>query len=184
MKKFLCCVVLITSQLLVLGQGRILWNEAVDGRLSATPDAPTLLGSLSYGTNSIFGRVEATPSQFGWTGTNDFFTFNIPAGSQVGAVYLTVSQQILAWLGTADFGTEIGHRYTATSENLIPFFGGLPLSSGAFGMYTYDNDLQSFPTSVDYRLDFVVSTVPEPSTWALLALGGAACWCTTRRRRK
>jgi hypothetical protein len=31
---------------------------------------------------------------------------------------------------------------------------------------------------------FSADVVPEPSTWALFALGSALCWCATRRRRK
>ncbi len=38
--------------------------------------------------------------------------------------------------------------------------------------------------SLDYTLDFYGAPVPEPSTWALLALGAAAFCCATRRRRK
>ena len=38
----------------------------------------------------------------------------------------------------------------------------------------------------DLFLDNIVfspEAVPEPGAWALLALGGAAGWCATRRRK-
>ena len=36
---------------------------------------------------------------------------------------------------------------------------------------------------LDYSLDFYGTLVPEPSTWALLTLGGAA-WLMRRKARK
>jgi hypothetical protein len=33
-------------------------------------------------------------------------------------------------------------------------------------------------------LETMSPAVPEPSTWALFALGSALCWCAARRRRK
>jgi hypothetical protein len=166
------------------GQGFVLWNEAVNGPLSETYVMPTHLGTLFAGTNSLLGTVQATPNEIGWVLTNDYFTFQVPSGFHVEAVTLSVSQQILAWLGTTDFGTEIGHRFTSTTESLIPFFGGSPLDSSGYGMYMSDDLLQSIPTAVSYRLDFLVSPVPEPGTWALLALGGGALLGHAARRRR
>jgi hypothetical protein len=51
-------------------------------------------------------------------------------------------------------------------------------------MYISNSDRQSFITYANYRLDFVVAAVPEPSAWALLTLGGALFWFAARRRRK
>lgn len=184
MKVILFCALTITSPMLALGQGHLLWNEAMHGPLGQTFSAPTSLGTLFSGTNSILGSVEATPNEFGWILANDYFTFQVPGGLQVQTITLTVNQQILVWLGSPIFGTEIGYRYTSTSENLIPFFGGSPLPAATYGMYMSDDNLQALPTAVSYRLDFVLTAVPEPSTWALLGLGGALFWSATRRRRK
>ncbi len=165
------------------GQGTLLWDESVNGPLGQAYVAPTSLGMLSSGTNSILGSVEAVPNQFGWTLANDYFTFQVPTGFQVQGLNLTVTQQILAWLGTFNYGTEIGYRYTSVSENLLPFFWGSQLPTGSYGMYISDDNLQSVPTAVNYRLDFVVTPVPEPSTWALFMLGSLAFSTASRRRR-
>ena len=40
-----------------------------------------------------------------------------------------------------------------------------------------------FLNTLDYSLDFYGVVVPEPSTWALLALGGATAWLLRRKAR-
>ena len=180
---FIFAIVTSLSSALASGQGKILWNEATNGELGQTDGTATPLGALVSGTNTILGTAEAVPDQFGWLLYPDFFTFSIPSGLEVTAVKLQVNQQILGWLGT-DYGTQIGYRYTSISEELLPFLGGWPLQSGNYAMYMSDEVLQNVPTSVPYRLDFVVAAVPEPSTWALFALGSAGLWSFARRRRK
>jgi hypothetical protein len=166
----------------VRSQSQILWNEAVDGLLSRSYDSPTVLRPLSNGTNSIFATVETQPVDGGWILYSDFFVFSVSSGTRIEGVYLTVNDQVLAWLGS-DYGTQIGYQVTSTSGELLPYFGGQPLAPGSYAMYMSDEHIESFPTSVNYRLDFVVTPVPEPSTWALLVLG-SACLASFARRRK
>ena len=48
----------------------------------------------------------------------------------------------------------------------------------------YDPEYNIYTRRLDYSLDFYGSPVPEPSTWALLGLGGAAFWLLRRTARR
>jgi hypothetical protein len=50
-------------------------------------------------------------------------------------------------------------------------------------MYMANHDFQPAPSLANYRLDFILQPVPEPSMYALLALGGALVCFAIRRRR-
>jgi hypothetical protein len=173
---------LLLLAVMARGQGRIVWDESVNGVLGNSPAAATSLGDFGPGTNSLIGSVEAYPTEFGWSGVSDYFAFGIPTGFSVSAISLQVDQQILAWTGN-DWGTQVGYRETAGAENILPYIATQGLTSGSYVMYVSDEYLAAVPTSVPYRLDFIVTTVPEPSPFLLTALGVAVFLFRRRARR-
>ena len=48
----------------------------------------------------------------------------------------------------------------------------------------FDVQENGYFRQLDYSLDFYLAPVPEPSTWALLGLGGAAALLLRRKARR
>lgn len=176
---------LLLSVTVTWGQGIILWDEGVDGPLSNTSANPTLLGGMSEGTNAIVGSVSVEPNGNGWTGTEDYFVFGVPLTSVVAGIFLHVDNRSVAWIGNASFGAELSSVVDPINGDLLPQLSLASIGPGTYGMYISPNDLQPFATTSNYRLEFVVQAIPEPSTVYLLlaAVGvfGLHRWRTTRR---
>jgi hypothetical protein len=167
---------ILTGMLLVvglasraLGQSTILWDEAVNGPLSSSFLAPTSLGGLGLGTNSIAGSVSLQPTQTGWIGSEDHVIFTISAGTAINAIFLQTDNRVISWFGNSAFSSELGSVINPINGELLVQLGLISISHGTYGMYVSPNELQSFPTVSSYRLDFVVQPIPEPaSLWLLL----------------
>jgi hypothetical protein len=168
----------------LFGQGTLLWNESSQGELGKGPGLATPLGSLNLGTNSVVGQSEFVRIGGGGAIYGDYFTFTVLPGYHIQSVQLTVDRQIAAWIGNPSYSSEFGYVITSLNGELLSQFNFTSVTPGNYGMYMSNYDLQSDSTIASYRLDFVVSAVPEPSTWALLGLGSALFWCAARRRRK
>jgi len=183
MKKTLCSVSLsLLFAVTVFAQGTILWDESVSGSFSQFSASPTHLVSFQLGTNTIIGTAEVEPTGPNWAVTPDFFSFQVPNGLFVTAAYLQVNKPNV-WHSIADaaFANELGFVQNPASGELLSQWGLSSLGSGAYGMDVENHDLQAFPSIANYRLDFFVQTIPEPSTFALVLAGAAA---VVRRRNK
>ena len=171
-----------------LAQGTIVWNEAVNGPFSNLAPSATPIGVFQVGTNSVIGAADATPNGPNWGVNDDFFTFSIPNGLQIASVFLTVDRRTWAWIGDPSFANQYGFVINPSNGDLVGQWGLTHLSSGGYGMYMSDNDLQSFPTFANYRLDFFVQNIPEPGVFSLLFLGlglvGVRRWKSIRTHQR
>lgn len=168
-----------------LGQSRILWNESVDGPLSINYTAPTLLGSLQLGTNQVIGITELLPNGTGgWLGLYDYFTYSIlPTHSLTGAFLNTDNQRLLVGVSDSTYSSLFGYVDNPINGDLLPMMGLPSISEGYYGMFLESQDRQAYPTVINYRLDFVIQTIPEPGALALLLLGATGCFLQNRWRK-
>ena len=71
---------------------------------------------------------------------------------------------------------------------LTPDFAGYNITQIGFRVNSfyddYDGTEDRYYKRLDYSLDFYGAPVPEPSTWALLGLGGAAALLLRRKARR
>ena len=164
-----------------LGQGTILWDESVNGPLSNDYTQPTHLGTLPWGASSISGVTEflAFPEGNGAL-YSDLWLFRVPESSQLSSISFTTDGQVLVWLG-ASFSEQLAYVFNPTNGSLLPQMNLPAASSGTYGMYIKMNEFEA-TASAQYRLDFVVHTIPEPaSLWLLL---GGLGWLGFLRWRK
>jgi hypothetical protein len=184
MKNLLLIFAIALAPLWSFGQGKLLWDESIHGPLGVTDATATPLGLLQYGTNTIIGASENTPSESSWIAYPDNFFFQVPVGSQVSALYLSVTgPNVRAWIGNESFTVQYGWARNSENGDLLGQWGMQPLQSLGYGMYMANTDRQPFTSVAQYRLDIVLTPIPEPATWALLALGGGLFWLLRHTRR-
>ena len=163
-----------------LGQGTILWDEVVNGPLAEDPGAPTFVGNLELGTNSVLGAAQFVRTGDGPGGTlhNDSLSFSVGQGRQVSMIFVQSDNPVLLWIGDPGFTSELAFVFSPASGTPMPQPGLGVVPSGSYGFYISDRQWDS-PTSVaNYRLDFVVQSIPEPSAFSFLlgALGVLRLW--------
>ena len=178
----LCLFSLVLGVLVPRASALVAWDESVDGPLSASGDAPTVL-SLAPGANTILSSFGGLDGQF------DYFSFTLPIGQSLETFTLDsyVSSDAVAWLGIKagadwtigyDTAQMIAQQHFGTANigsDLLGFSAGNLLGPG-----TYTVRSQQLGAAATYQLD--LNVVPEPSTYALLLLTGAgALWLVKRR---
>ena len=179
----LCLFSLVLGVLVPRVSALVVWDESIDGPLSASGNAPTVL-NLAPGANTIRSSFGGLNGQF------DYFSFTLPTGQSLEAFTLDsyVSSDAVAWLGIKagtdwtigyDTAQMIGQQHFGTANigsDLLGFSAGNLLGPG-----TYTVRSQQLGAAATYQLD--LNVVPEPSTCALLLLAGAgALWWVKRWR--
>jgi hypothetical protein len=173
------------------------------GDLSGVPASPTPW-TLEAGPNLLAGSagVNATLAAVDY----DLIAFEVPAGHQLQSIDVTAyegedpfalaffglqagspwldgvgfigGESLMGWAHIDSSMTGVDLLQEIRSHANDPVFG-VPLGSGVYTMLIQDID-----TMFDYALTFNVSTVPEPSSMALTAVGLAACCYGARGRRR
>lgn len=197
---------LLAALALPFGTVRALdWNEGVNGDLSDNGNSPTLLGTLSLGSNVISGTMGSLDGSGPLDA--DIWNFSIDPGYYLTGInligYSTTSGSLLNQsfmaitnTGTIDVNDSSQHLSNAlwgygqdgfgnTYTDLLalldagPDFGGIgfdgPLPTGNYTFW-----IQEGSDQINYTIDFVTSPVPEPGSFMLLGVAGL--WLLRRRR--
>jgi len=197
-----------------LANAAVVWDESMNGNLSNNPLDPTAL-TFAPGPNDVIGQAGNAPlpggrAPFG----QDFFTFTVPTGKELSSLkavtvdLLTAGDKfafiaiqsgpqithdvsprsfggsaagLLGWkhLAPGDQDTDILPAMGVAGDGATGFKG--PLGAGQYSVWVQDDK------PFKYDVSFQISSVPEPSTRAMLLLGfvglGFASYRQTRRAK-
>ena len=161
------------------------YNEATQGDLPATGDAPTRF-TLGLGDNTLDGSAGTSASGVDY----DLVTLEVPVGLQLQSVFLTRHQisfglSFMGWQHggkwTTGFGNSIEEsslfRYQLFERSYIGF-DLLPDVDLPSGLYTIE--IQDIHLPFNYGFNFRVTAVPEPEG---MAFGMLAAWGLAAFRR-
>jgi hypothetical protein len=167
----------------VRGQSSILWDENRDGPLSNDFEAPTHLGALQVGTNSITGAVQIVPIGGNYLMLGDVFIVSVPNSMAMRAMWYSADQNTSVWIEQEGYARIIGGCTSPTNGELMAQMGLGAQPPGVYDLCIKNEYFRPWTTSVNYRLDLVVEPVPEPGTISLVATGAACLALLLRRKR-
>lgn len=181
------------------GPGIIGGNRELNVEVSGAPGPVSAVGTIGLGS---FLFNTATPGSFALLkydgtdpvglngadlvdGTNNTFRLDFDFLDAGGAATTQVEIALASKVGSANFVGQIVPSATGFSF-FAPFASFVP--SGPFSFSSVDNIavILNGPAheNVDFRLTRILTTVPEPSTLALVGLGGVVLAGSALRRRK
>ena len=156
-----------------------------------------LLGASQFNNGSIFGTNgganSGTPSPvISASLTINNITFNVPVSPPLAySEYYVTNKNLYGELVVTGFANSSTANFynvgistdpnapLVTSLNTLFSYTFAPASNGSFGFFGYGGD------NLNFHINTVaVSSVPEPSTWAMMILGFAGVGFMAHRRRK
>ncbi len=170
----------------------VIYQESVDGDLSGAFASPAAV-TLSSGVNSIVGQFGNNGGTGATDGTDaDYFTFSVTAGQLVNAINIASytfspgdpGSSFMGFRAATSFNGQGGgdidgqSLFNASSGNVISGLasGGMTLGPGDYSIWMQETS----DNVVDYQID--INVIPEPSSGALIILGG--CGLFLRRSRR
>ena len=202
----LACIAL-TFALTSAASAGVVWNETVNGDLSNAGSSPTFLGTLTAGSNQVFGLTgrpgpaPATPPE------RDYFFITVPSGLSLAKITLLPGNNmgslgfigiqagsaitlpvdassaagLLGWwhYAPADIGKDILLSMSVPANGSSGFT--LPLGAGNYAFWVQDTSTPADP-SIPFNFGFDLTLVPEPGTMAMILLGLGGLGFSRRKR--
>lgn len=196
----LCLALVLGTQ---TAQAATAWNESVSGDLANVGADATLL-AVGLGSNLVMGAS----GNLGNGVDRDYFTFTVPMGWEWSSLMVLPGTEGAGAGAVLFIGLQAGHQVTVNptsgsaagllgwdlfgagniGNDLLPSMAvaslgssgfAPPLGAGHYAVWLQDTGSGTAP----YRLDFVMTAVPEPAAaWLLLA--GLAGWVGLGLRRR
>lgn len=144
----------------------------------------TLVGVLNNSSSTVFSlplsSSTSSPPIFGFEGDGMCFASPSPTGNCSNSAALNQSNPDPYDYG-GDFVTFSNIDSTTQNSGTVNFTGGL--APGASAYFSLENDLSASDITSGPPSTTPGSSVPEPSTYGLMASGIAACGLWLKRRR-
>ena len=189
MSRLLCSILIALAG--PAAMAAVVYDEAVAGDLANSGLSPTFI-SLAAGSNQVWG----TSGNPGSGADRDYFTFTLPAGLELVSLTVLPGTTFLGPSLLSFIAVQAGNQVTVNptggsatgllgwthygpadiNNNILPNMGVPAAGSSGFapplaaGSYAFWIQETGAGTS-NYRFDFRVAVVPEPSSTAFLLAG-------------